>query len=189
MRLKKIGAVLSLLASLTLIVHVGYSTFTYLTFYYDQKLMLLTAVPFLAFTCLHAVFGMCSVFLLNDGTRLDIYRKQNRGTVIQRVSAALIFPLLIIHLQKLNYLQSFAESGKWVLFGITIFIQTAFFAVVFTHAAASFTKALITLGLLGDRKKKVLLDRIVIVVCAIVFVVSSFAVIRGELLMFLLERG
>ena len=185
MRLKKTGAVLSLLAMLTLLMHVGYSTFASLKSVSNPKIKTLTALPFLAFTCLHAICAMCSVFLLNDGTRLDVYRKQNRGTVIQRVSAALIFPLLVVHLQMAERLKIFSEGGKWVPFAIMLLLQVAFFAVVFTHVSTSFSKAFITLGVLGDMKKKVVLDWIVYVVCAVVFAVSVFGVIRGQLLMFL----
>ena len=118
MRLKKFNAVLSLLAILTLLIHVGYSTFAYLTFYYNPTLKKLTSLPFIIIVCLHAICAMCAVFLHGDGTRLDVYRKQNAGTIIQRVSAALIFPLLFIHLKTFDYLQSNAESGRWVVFGL-----------------------------------------------------------------------
>ena len=53
MTLKKVNAALSLLATLLLLVHVGYSCFEYLTFYYNPTLTKLLAVPFMVVVCLH----------------------------------------------------------------------------------------------------------------------------------------
>ena len=185
MKLKKLNAVLSLLSVLALLIHVGYSTFAYITFYYNPTLKTLTAVPFMVFVCLHAICGMCSVFLQNDGTRLDTYQKLNRSTVIQRVSAALIFPLLILHIKAYDILQKSSSEGKWFLFGLIMFLQVLFFAVVFLHTAVSFSKAFITLGLLTDRKKQKTIDRITYILCTVIMIVTTAAVVRGELIMFL----
>ena len=185
MKLKKCSAVLSLLAILTLLIHVGYSTFAYLTFYYNPSLKMLTSLPFIIVVCLHAVCAMCAVFLHGDGTRPDLYRKQNMGTILQRVSAALIFPLLFIHLKTFDLLKTSAENGRWIVFGLLIFVQVTFFATIFTHASVSFSRALITLGLLSDREKQKKLDRIVYVLCAVLFLFTAGAVIRGQLAMFL----
>jgi len=184
MKLKKINAVLSLLSVLTLLIHVGYCTFAYFTLYYNPTLKTLTALPFMVLVCLHAICGMCSVFLQNDGTQLDTYQKQNRGTVIQRVSAALIFPLLILHIKAFDILKNSSSEGKWFLFGLIIFLQILFFAVVFLHTAVSFSRAFITLGLLTDRKKQKTMDRIVCILCTVIMIVTVVATVRGELTMF-----
>lgn len=185
MALKKVNAALGLLSTLALLVHVGYSTYVYLSFYYNPALKTLTALPFIVCACAHAVCGMCAVFLQGDGTSLDAYARQNRGTVVQRVCAALIFPLLIVHLKTYELLQGYAEQGAWGAFGLLIVLQLVFYAVVFAHTAASFSKALITLGLLASREKQQSLDRAVYAVCAAVFALAAFAVVRGQLVMFL----
>ncbi len=187
MKLKKINAFFALLSLLGLLIHVGYSIFAYLTFYYNPSLKKLTAIPFILFTCVHAVCGMCAVFLQGDGTRLDIYRKQNMGTVIQRVSAALIFPLLILHINIYGFLKNAAADGKWFFFILLILLQILFFAVVFSHIAVSFSKAFITLGILNNRIIQKKFDRIVFVLCAALWILSVFAVVKGELKMFLLK--
>ena len=87
MALKRCNALLGLLTILALFVHMGYNVYCYLKFYYNPTLSMLTAVPIIVFACLHAISGMCSVFLLGDGTRVSPYQKQNRRTVAQRVSA------------------------------------------------------------------------------------------------------
>ena len=84
MKLKKINAVLAILSTVALFVHIAYTDFAYLTMYYNPFLKLLTSLPFMILTCLHAVCGMTSVFLQADGTRLDLYPEQNKKTIVQR---------------------------------------------------------------------------------------------------------
>ena len=185
MKLKKINAVLSILSMLALLVHVGYSSYAYLTFYYNPTLKMLTSLPFIVFVCLHAICGMCVVFLQNDGTRLDVYKKQNKGIIMQRVSAAFIFPLLIVHLKTFELLNNSSADGRWAMFGLVTVVQIAFYALVFTHAATSFSKAFITLGVLTDAKKQKSLDRFAYIFCGAVFLAASISVVRGELMMFI----
>ena len=185
MMLKKANAILALLSSFALLVHMGFCAFAYLTFYYNPTLKTLTALPFALLTCAHAVCGMCAVFLLGDGTRLDVYQRQNASTIVQRVSAAFIFPLLIVHLRTFELLSSFSESKAWVPFALLICLQVAFYAIVTAHVATSFSRAFVTLGLLADRKKVRVLDRLAYLVCTAVFLIASVSVVRGELLMFL----
>lgn len=189
MRLKKANAALALVSSLLALLHVGYSVYAYLTMYYSPTAKLLTAMPFIVVTCIHAVLGMSIVFLQGDGTRLDLYPKLNMRTVLQRISAALIFPLLIVHLKTFDLLKSASHGGQWVLFGAIMVCQVLFYATFATHVATSFSKALITLGWLGSRERQAAIDRVVYVLCAAVFVVAVVAVIRGQVLMFVPMGG
>ena len=186
MTLKKWNAALGLLTIVALFVHVGYNAFAYLTFYYDPTLTMLTAMPILVFVCLHAITGMCSVFLLGDGTRVDPYQRQNRRTVAQRVSAALIFPLLIVHLNTYDLLAESALAGQWLIFGLVLCAQLAFYAVIAVHVISSFSRGLITLGLLSSRETQAKIDRVVTVVCVCLIVFAAFVVVKTQLEMFLL---
>ena len=185
MVLKKCNAVLGLLTIFALVAHMVYNVFSYITLYYNPALKTLTAAPAIVFLCLHAITGMCSVFLLGDGTRVDPYQKQNKRTVIQRVSAALIFPLLIVHLNTFGILKGSAESGSWIVFGLVLLVQIAFYAVTLVHVATSFSRALITLGLLTSRDTQARIDRIAYILCACLFLVAAIAVTKGQLGMFL----
>jgi hypothetical protein len=185
MGLKKVNAVLSLLSALLLLVHMGYNAYAYLTFTYNPMLKALTALPFVVCVCGHAVCGMCSVFLLGDGTRLDVYQELNRRTIVQRVSAALIFPLLIVHLKTFDLLTLSAEAGSWLGFVLLVLQQLGFYVVVVVHMASSLTRALITLGVLGDRQMQRKLDRVVYAVSAIGLLLAAFVIVRTQLAMFL----
>ena len=81
MKLKKINAALGLLSIAAMLLHIGYTVFAYLAFYYNPTLKLLTAIPFMALACLHAVCGMLTVFLQADGTRLDLYHTGDGSAV------------------------------------------------------------------------------------------------------------
>ena len=189
MKLKKINAALGLLSIAAMLLHIGYTVFAYLAFYYNPTLKLLTAIPFMALACLHAVCGMLTVFLQADGTRLDLYPKQNLRTILQRVSAALILPLLILHINTYGLLASTAEAGRWLRFALLMLSQPLFYGVALIHVAVSVTRGLITLGLLtsSDRQKRI--DRVVYILCGLAFAVSIFVVVRTELAMFLSGGG
>ena len=185
MKLKKFNAVVAILSAITLFIHMGYMTYSCLTMYYNPNLNSIFSIPFFICVAVHGVCGMCSVFLLGDGTRLDIYKKQNRKTVIQRVSAAFIFPLLIVHLKTFELLQEISAEGKWLGFVVVIIIQILFFVEVTVHTALSLSKAFITLGILQDRNKQKMMDRIVAAICVIMFLIAAFAVVKWQLSMFL----
>ena len=185
MRLKKINAALGLLSALGLLAHVGYTVYAYLTMYYNPGLKLIMAVPFMIAACLHAVCGMAVVFLQSDGTRLDLYPGQNRRTILQRIAAALILPMLFLHLKTFDFLRACAEGGRWLLFALTMLSQPLFYGVALAHVAASLSRALITLGWLSSRDAQRAVDRVVYAVCAAVFVLAVFAVVKGQLSMFL----
>ncbi len=189
MKLKKLNAAVSLLTVLAMLVHVGYTAFAYLAFFYDPLLKKLTAAPFMILVCAHAVMGMTAVFLQTDGTRADLYPRLNRGTVIQRVTAALIFPMLILHMNTFRILSGAAEAGRTGLFWLVLLVQPLFYAVVLSHAAVSCAKALITLGLLSDRGLQKRIDRAVYIIFAAVFCIAAYAVLRGQLTMFLPQGG
>lgn len=189
MKLRKINAALGLLSIVAMLLHIGYTVFAYLAFYYNPDLKVLTAVPFMVLACLHAVCGMLAVFLQSDGTRLDMYPRQNVRTILQRISAALMLPLLILHINTLGLLQSTAGAGQWLWFALLMLSQPLFYATALTHIATSVTRAFITLGWLSSAEKQRAIDRVVYVLCALAFAVSAFVVLRTELGMFLPGGG
>ena len=185
MLLKKTNAALGLLSILLMLSHIGYSVFAYLTMYYNPFLKNIFAYPFMIAVCLHAVLGMLSVSMQPEGSRLDLYPKLNARTVLQRVSAALIFPLLILHINTFSLMRASAEGGHKVFIMLLILGELLFFAAVITHISVSLTKALITLGLLSSSKTAKAIDTVLYILGAAVFLVSAFAVVRGQAMMFL----
>ena len=105
------------------------------------------------------------------------------------IFAALVLPLLILHINTFNLLQSSAQAGQWLWFGLLMLSQPLFYATVLTHIATSVTRAFITLGWLSSTEKRRAIDRVIYVLCALAFAVSTFVVMRTELAMFLPGGG
>ena len=185
MKLKKLNAVTGLLSILCMLLHVGYSIYAYLTFYYNPLLTKAFSVPFMVSACLHGILGMLTVFLQNDGGRMDLYPKQNRRTILQRVSAALIFPLLIIHVNTFSAMRESAEKGHVTLIILLILAELIFFSAVLTHIAVSLTNGFITLGVLSSRETQKKIDRVIYVIGALGFVIAVYAVVKVQIAMFL----
>jgi len=189
MKIKKINAFLSLVTILALLVHVGCIVFSYLTFIYDPVAIKMTARPFLLLAGLHAILGMAMLIFSSDGTRLDLYPRQNAATVLQRISAILLIPLVVLHIRLFKLLTACAEGGQWTGFTLLMLTQPVFYGVLFTHVAVSVTRALVTLGWLSSLEKKKTIDRIVYIASAVLFLLTVWAVIQGELGMFLSPGG
>ncbi len=185
MKMKKINASLGLLSIVLMLLHIGYTVYAYLTFYYNPVLRLVFAIPFMVMVCLHAVCGMLTVFMQADGTRMDLYPEQNRRTILQRVSAALIFPLLIVHIKTPGWIGACAAKGQTYFVLLLMAAELLFFAVVITHVSVSLTKGLVTLGILTSRETQQTLDRIIYVIGAFVYVISVYAVFKLQITMFL----
>ena len=185
MKLKKINAVLSLLTILFLLIHIGYNSFCYLAFYYNPTLKIATSIPVMLSVCLHGICGMLVVFLMGDGTKLTTYPKQNIRTIVQRVSAALIFPLLILHLNTFTILKTSSEEASWPKFILVIICQVLFYGIIIIHTAVSATKALITLGLLSSPVKQKKLDKFIFFTAGLIFGIAAYSIIKGQLSMFL----
>lgn len=188
-KIRKVNAVLGLLSAATLLVHVAYTVYAYLAFYFNPVLKLWTAIPFMVVTCLHSICGMTAVFMQTDGTSLHMYPGHNLGTVLQRLSAALILPLLILHINTYELLRVSADSGRWFFFALLMAGQPLFYATVLTHITTSLSKALITLGWLSSRKTQRKLDWVLYMLGAVVFVVATIVVLRTELVIFLWKGG
>ena len=188
MKLKKINAVLGLLSILLMLIHIGYNVFSYLTMYYNPLFKLLTAIPFMVLVCIHAVTGMLTVFMQKDGSRMDLYPKQNARTILQRVSAALIFPLLILHINTFSLMTASMQKRWMICFFLLMFAEILFFAVIITHISVSFTNAFITLGILTSREVQQKIDKCIFIVNGIIFLISVFAIVRGQIFMFLFSN-
>ena len=186
MVLKKINAALSLLTIVGMLIHVIYNIYAYLTFYYNPLLKQLTAYPFLICVCLHALLGIFIVVTQGDGTAIKYYKKQNLSTIIQRISAALMLLLLIVHIRMFDLMGYAAGQGKWWLWWLLVFIELLFFAAVIAHISVSFSKALITMGWLDSMEIKKRIDRTACILGVIIFAVTSYAVIKGQIGIFIL---
>lgn len=185
MIIKRFNAVLSLITILLLLTHIGYTSFAYLTMYYNPLMTKVFSIPFMVSVCIHGVLGMSQVFMNSDGTALGSYPKLNRATLMQRLSAALIFPLVFVHVNTFGYMQANAESGTIGVIILLMATEILLFAAALCHASISFSRALITLGLLTSRDTQKKIDRIFLIAAMVILAIASFAVVRGQAIMFI----
>lgn len=185
MKLKKINAVISLLSVLALLLHVGYVFYAYLTFDYNASIQKVFSRIVEVLVCIHAVLGMSMLFLMGDGTRLRDYPRQNLATVLQRVSAALLFPLLLVHVKTFKLLQGFGAEGSMVKFTVVQVLQAVFYADVAVHVVISLPRAFITLGLLRRERTRKVLERVLWVLGALAFAALTITVARTQRVMLL----
>ena len=184
MKIKKINAVLSLITVLLLVAHIGYNAFCFLTMYYNPVLKQVFSVPFMTAVLLHAVLGMLSVFLLSDGTNLTEYPRQNWKTILQRTTAALFFPLLLVHINSFDIYTSAASEGKYFLFYFIMFCDVCFYFITAMHVSVSISRALVTLGLISSPKTQQKIDNVALTVALIVVIIAGAIIVRGLISMF-----
>lgn len=168
MNIKKWNARLSLLTFALLLIHEGYQLYAYLTFYYNPTLSAISGYSVAGCFVLHGILSAICVFALHD-SKTVAYKKLNIRTLLQRISAVMIILLLPLHILSFSMLQSSAGVG-YILVEV---VQIIYYAVLSCHIALSFSGALITLGLLPDIKKKRIIDVIVLVICALLFIAVS----------------
>lgn len=185
MLLKKTNAVISLITVLLLLIHTGYSSYCYLTFYYNPILKTVFSLPLIVCVCIHAVLGMSAVFINSEGSGGNYYPQLNVETTVQRISAALIFPLLILHIKTFGFLSAAAENSHYGLLILIFVSEILFYSVVFAHIAVSISRALITLGWLYSPETKKRIDKAMYIICTISCIFSSAAVIYGQAVMFM----
>ncbi len=184
MKLKKMNAALALVSIAMLMTHAGYKAVTYLLLIYNPEVSRIMNILPIVCIMLHAVFGMLTVFLQGDGTRASEYPRENARTILIRVSAALMLPLLLIHINMNSWLVATAGAKQWFLFGLVILAEVLFFAAVFTHAFAAMTRSFITLGWLASRQTQRRLDRVLWILGAVMFAAMSFIIIRAQISMY-----
>ena len=180
MNIKKWNARLSLLTLALLLIHEAYQLYAYLTFYYNPTLSAVTGYSVAGAFALHAVLSAICVFALHDSKGIA-YKRLNLGTVLQRVSAAVMTVLLPIHILSFGLLKSSAGGVGYIL---TEAAQVLFYGALSCHAALSFSKALITLGRLSDVKRKRVIDIAAAVICAALFTAASVIITTTHTMIF-----
>lgn len=169
MNIKKWNARLSLLTIALLLIHEGYQLYAYLTFYYNPTLSKVSGFVTAGCFVLHGILSAICIFALHD-SKTVAYKKRNIRTLLQRISAVMILVLLPIHIFSFSLLQSSIGGIGYVFIEA---VQIIFYAALSCHIALSFSNALITLGRLSDIKKKRIIDMVVLIICALLFIAVS----------------
>ena len=180
MNLKKNNAILSLFTCLMLLIHVVYQAVAHLMLFYYPIVSKILGYAVLIPAVLHGAMSAISVLFLHDSRKI-MYKKANVRTYIQRICAVIIVVLLPAHLY--SYAIHDITAGS-ALFYVAASIQIIFYGAIITHVAVSVSKALITLGRIGNMDKMHMIDRSLFVLCAALFVAVSIIVTGAKMILF-----
>ena len=178
MILKKTNAVISWILIALLLVHI-YTTLVYLlTGRFNLELMM-KAPRALAVVCIiHVCISLAIVFFMHDGSDFGRYGKLNQRTFMQRLSGLMI--LLLVH-PHVKLFESFIYENVPLSAGRKIFVfivEMLFFGSIYTHLECSFSRSLITMGLIRSEKAERAVDYAARAFSVLGFVVTFFALAR-----------
>ena len=169
MRLKKVNAVLALITILIFLDHSVYQTVSYVFLLERNKSTYIVGGFLAIFFIAHAVISMIIVFGRNDTVKIE-YTKQNVKTVLQRDLGLLSFLLVWLHMVVAKFMPNI----------VLAILQVIFFCVLFVHIAVSFSKSLVTLGVVQDMNKLKIIDRVTAIVCTALCLVMSTVVVTSQ---------
>ena len=183
MMLKKTNAVLGLAIIAVFLIHIIYEIYAYLTFYYNPVLTKAIAYTALGTAGLHVLLSIYIVFFMHDRGNGIKYPALNVRTILQRISAAAIVPLMIVHINMFSILGMTAETAR-PLFFLALAVQAVFYADVLLHIGLSTGNALITLGIITSEKARKKAGITVWTICGILFIAALVIITRTQLAMF-----
>lgn len=166
MVLKKINAVIALLAAVLLALHN----------ILNARMMILGRVEESPTGLAHALIGLLFIHILislsfsvfrNEGNK-KIYSKVSIPTLFQRITALAMIPLVLFH--------GFIRAGQFGIGLIPILIAHFFIMLLaYTHIPLSVPNALVTLGIIDSSKQHVTVRNICWGVCALLFLLGLTA--------------
>ena len=125
----------------------------------------------------HAALTLAIFFFVNGGTGPGRYGRQNLRVILQRASALVILALLHLHVKAFGFIVSGASlSGADKAF--LLITELLFFGAVSLHLGVSFSRSLITMGLLSSDTAEKRADRAAWAVSALLMAVSAAALVK-----------
>ncbi|MBR5925825.1 MAG: hypothetical protein IKZ78_00540, partial [Firmicutes bacterium] len=80
------------------------------------------------------------------------------------------------------YMQTTGQADNLKLFMLS---EAVFYALVILHIAVSFSKALITFGVITSEQAIKKTDRIVYVIAIIIYIIAVYSILKTQTLMFI----
>lgn len=176
MQIKKANACISLIVVLLFLVHCLYQDYAYLNFLHQPEISAFLGFGLLFFMVIHVILAISSMILKHDSLKIE-YPALNKGTLLQRITGVLLLVLTLVHMNTFKLVTGAASFGEVIMLDT---IQVLFFAAGFLHIALSFDKALITLGFIVDRKKDRIIKTAVSIICALLFLFTSYVIVTTQ---------
>lgn len=175
--LKKCNSICSWILTLFLLGHLFTMSYSMLTGWYDYSICKMLARSTAAITALHVLISLIIVFFLHDGSQLTNYPRHNKRTILQRASGLVIICLLHLHVNAFSFIVSGTALSVFHKLSILI-TEILFFVAIFVHLGTSFSRSLITMGWLTSDKAEQKADLVIMILCAVLMLLTTFALVR-----------
>ena len=158
--IKKWNAVCSWMLTLFLLGHMLTMSIPVLTGGQDYSDCQILAGGIVATVLIHVVLCIVSYYPRRGVLNFHRYRKENWRLITQRISGIVILILLYPHMRVLHLIISGASFSGGAKF-LVLVTEILFAGAAFLHLSVSFSRSMLTLGLLKNDRMEKLVDKIV----------------------------
>lgn len=175
--IKKWNAVCSWMLTLFLLGHMLTMSIPVLTGGQDYSDCQILAEGIVATVLIHVVLCIVSYYPRRGILNFHRYRKANWRLITQRISGIVILILLYPHMRVLHLIISGASFSGGAKF-LVLVTEILFAGAAFLHLSVSFSRSMLTLGLLKNDRMEKLVDYVTWIICGLLMVLTVAARIR-----------
>ena len=175
--IKKWNAVCSWMLTLFLLGHMLTMSIPMLTGGQDYSDCQILAEGIMATVLIHVVLCIVSYYPRRGILNFHRYRKENWRLITQRISGIVILILLYPHMRVLHLIISGASFSGGAKF-LVLVTEILFAGAAFLHLSVSFSRSMLTLGLLRNDRMEKLVDCVTWIICGLLMVLTVAARIR-----------
>lgn len=175
--IKKWNAVCSWMLTLFLLGHMLTMSIPVLTGGQDYSDCQILAEGIMATVLIHVVLCIVSYYPRRGVLNFHRYRKENWRLITQRISGIVILILLYPHMRVLHLIISGATFSGGAKF-LVLVTEILFAGAAFLHLSVSFSRSMLTLGLLKNDRMEKLVDYVTWIICGLLMVLTVAARIR-----------
>lgn len=175
--IKKWNAVCSWMLTLFLLGHMLTMSIPMLTGGQDYSDCQILAEGIVATVLIHVVLCIVSYYPRRGILNFHRYRKANWRLITQRISGIVILILLYPHMRVLHLIISGASFSGGAKF-LVLVTEILFAGAAFLHLSVSFSRSMLTLGLLKNDRMEKLVDYVTWIICELLMVLTVAARIR-----------
>lgn len=175
--IKKWNAVCSWMLTLFLLGHMLTMSIPMLTGGQDYSDCQILAEGIVATVLIHVVLCIVSYYPRRGILNFHRYRKANWRLITQRISGIIILILLYPHMRVLHLIISGASFSGGAKF-LVLVTEILFAGAAFLHLSVSFSRSMLTLGLLRNDRMEKLVDYVTWIICGLLMVLTVAARIR-----------
>ena len=175
--IKKWNAVCSWMLTLFLLGHMLTMSIPVLTGGQDYSDCQILAGGIGATVLIHVVLCIVSYYPRRGVLNFHRYRKENWRLITQRISGIVILILLYPHMRVLHLIISGATFSGGAKF-LVLVTEILFAGAAFLHLSVSFSRSMLTLGLLKNDRMEKLVDYVTWIICGLLMVLTVAARIR-----------